>query len=148
MATAIATRYTYSPSPAAKKSSRRTNILLWTAQGLLAAMFLFAGGMKLITPLAALEQQAQMSGVFLRFIGICEFLGALGLILPGLTRIRTALTPLAASGLTIIMIGATVITIATMGVAMAIMPFVVGVFSAFVAIGRSSLAPLRSRAHA
>ena len=146
MATAIATPYRYSPSPA--KSSRRANILLWSAQGLLAAMFIFAGGMKLITPLAALEQQAQMSGMFLRFIGICEFLGALGLILPGLTRIRVVLTPLAASGLTIIMIGATVVTIATTGVTMAIMPFVVGVFSALVAIGRWSVTPLRTRAHA
>jgi len=86
--------------------------------------------------------------MFLRFIGICEFLGALGLILPGLTRIRTVLTPLAASGLTIIMIGATVVTIATTGVTMAIMPFVVGVFSALVAIGRWSVTPLRTRAHA
>ena len=114
--------------------------------GGMAALCLFAGGMKLIMPLAALEQQAHMSGVFLRFIGVCEFLGALGLILPGLFRIRTGLTVLAASGLMIIMLGATVITTATASASMAVMPFMVGVFSALVAYGRRQVVTGRRKA--
>ena len=70
-------------------------------------------------------------------------LGAIGLILPGLLRIRPGLTPLAAAGLVLIMIGATVITLATMGPATALIPLVVGLLAAFVAYGRWRLAPLR-----
>ena len=70
-----------------------TNVLLWTAQVVLAALFLFAGGFKLALPAEALEQQAQMSGAFLHFIGAMELLGGLGLFLPGLTGIKTYLTP-------------------------------------------------------
>ena len=135
MATAITTHYSVT-SDLVRSSSRKTNIFLWTVQGLLAALFLFAGSMKLITALAALEQQAHMSGVFLRFIGVCEVLGALGLVLPGLTRIRPSLTRLAAAGLAVIMVGATWVTVAMNGVAMAVMPFVVGMFAAIVAGGR------------
>ena len=80
-----------------RRPPRATSRLLWTVQGLLAALFLFAGGMKLVTPIAALTQQIALPGLFLRFIGLVEVLGALGLILPGLLRIRPALTPLAAA---------------------------------------------------
>jgi hypothetical protein len=86
------------------------NKILWAVQGILAALFLFAGGMKLAMPAAALEQQAHMSGLFLKFIGVAEFAGGLGLILPGVFHIREGLTPLAAIGLVIIMIGATAIS--------------------------------------
>jgi hypothetical protein len=79
---------------------------------------------------------------------VCETLGALGLILPGLFRIRTGLTPLAAAGLVIIMIGATVVTAATGPVATAIVPAVVGILAAWVAYGRWQRAPLRGRSHA
>ena len=61
-------------------------------------------------------------------------------------HIRTALTPLAAAGLSIIMIGAVVVTIQTMGLAMAVLPFVTGGLQCFVAYGRWRLAPLGSRA--
>jgi hypothetical protein len=80
--------------------------------------------------------------LFLRFIGVCEVLGAMGLILPGLLSIRPGLTPLAAAGLVIIMVGATVITLAWIGVASALIPFVVGLLAAFVAYGRWRRAPL------
>src|SRR6267142_4820622 len=102
------------------------NIVLWIIQLLLALLFLFAGGTKLLLPLDVLlkmgsPNQVHLPGLLLRFIGVCEVLGALGLILPGLLRIRPGLTPLAAAGLVIIMIGATVITL----VAGAIVPAVV-----------------------
>jgi hypothetical protein len=118
------------------ESSRTASILLWTVQVMLAALFLFAGGMKLVTPIAAMTQQVALPGPFLRFIGLAEVLGALGLILPGLLRIRPALTPLAAAGLVIIMTGAVGVTMATMGTAQAAIPGIVGVLAASVAVGR------------
>jgi uncharacterized membrane protein YphA (DoxX/SURF4 family) len=116
---------------------------LWIIQGLLALLFLFAGGMKLVLPIEEMTKQMPMPGPFLRFIGVAEILGALGLILPGLLRIRPGLTPLAAAGLVIIMIGATALTLAIDPVAPALIPLVVGFLAAFVAYGRWRLAPHR-----
>lgn len=118
----------------------RTNVTLWIVQGLLAALFLFAGGFKLVTPPAELARVAHMPAPFLEFIGACEVLGALGLVLPGIFRVRRGLTPLAAAGLVLIMIGAVVLTVAQQGVAAALFPFVTGVLAAGVAIGRRSAA--------
>ena len=124
--------------------------VLWIVQGLLALVFLFAGGIKLVLPIEAMTEQmtVPLPGWFLRFIGVAEVLGAVGLILPGLLRIRPGLTPLAASGLVIIMIGATVITLAGVvpgGVGPTLIPLVVGLLSAFVAYGRWRLAPQSER---
>jgi hypothetical protein len=116
---------------------------LCIVQALLVALFLFAGGMKLVLPLEKLTGPVELPGLFLRFIGVAEVLGALGLILPGLLRIRPGLTPLAAAGLVIIMIGATGIGLAAGDVAMALIPLVVGLLAAFVAYGRWRLAPHR-----
>ena len=114
----------------------RRNTVLWTIQGLLAALFLFAGVMKLVLPIEAMSGPIALPGAFLRFIGVAETLGAIGLILPGLTRIRPELTPTAA-GLVIIMIGATVLTAATGSVAGALFPLIVGLLATTVAAGRS-----------
>ena len=112
------------------------NIALWIVQALLALLFLFAGGMKLIMPIEEMTKQMPMPGFFLRFIGLCEVFGGIGVIVPWLLRIRPGLTPLAAVGLVIIMIGATVVTLMTGEVAMALFPLVVGVLAAFVGYGR------------
>ena len=120
---------------------------LWIVQGLLALLFLFAGGMKLVMPLEKLAGPIQLPGAFLRFIGVAEVLGAIGLILPVLLRIRPGLTPLAAAGLVIIMIGASSLTLASGDVAMALIPLVVGLLSAFVAYGRWRRAPQRGSSH-
>src|ERR671932_1576853 len=88
---------------------------LWIAQVLLAALFLLAGGMKLVLPLDKLTGPIEVPGSFLRFIGVCEVLGGLGLILPGLLRIRPGLTPLAAAELVHVMLGATLLTLAVGG---------------------------------
>lgn len=117
---------------------------LWVLQVLLGLLFIFAGGSKLVMPIEEMTKEIALPGWFLRGIGVCELLGGLGLILPGLVRIRTGLTPLAAAGLVIIMIGATVITVMTMGVGMALVPFVVGVLATFVAYARWRLVPLSS----
>jgi DoxX-like family len=120
------------------------NIALWIVQGLLAALFLFAGGMKLVLPVQVLTQQMPLPGPFVRFIGVAEVLGAIGLILPGLLRIRPGLTPLAAAGLVIIMIGATVVTLVNGMIAPTLISLVVGLLAAFVAYGRWRLAPHRA----
>jgi hypothetical protein len=113
------------------------NRVLWIIQGLLALVFLFAGGVKLVLPAEALTKDTPMlSAGFLRFIGVCEVLGGLGLILPGLLRIRPGLTPLAAACLVIIMIGAVSVTLIIGGGATALVPFVVGLLAAFVAYAR------------
>jgi hypothetical protein len=121
------------------------NIALWVVQVLLALLFLWGGAMKLVLPLEKLAGPVALPGLFLRFIGVVEVLGGLGLLLPGLFRIRTGLTPLAAAGLVILMIGAVGITLAGDGGAMALIPGVTGLLAAFVAYGRWRLAPLRSR---
>jgi DoxX-like family len=120
---------------------------LWIVQGLLALIFLFSGGMKLVLPLETLTAQMPLPGLFVRFLGAAEVLGAIGLILPGLLRIRPGLTPLAAVGLVIIMIGATVLTLAGGEVVPALIPLVVGLLSAFVAYGRWRLAPYPRSPH-
>ena len=103
-----------------RSRSKQLNAALWIVQGLLAAVFLFAGSTKLILPIEVLTSmgspnQIVLAGWFLRFIGIAEVLGAIGLILSRLLHIRPRLTPLAAMGLVIIMIGATSLTLAADG---------------------------------
>lgn len=120
------------------------NIALWIIQVLLALLFLFAGGIKLILPIEEMTKQMAMPGLFLRFLGVVEVLGALGLILPGLFRIKTSLTPLAAVGLVIIMIGAIVISAKIGGVSQVPIPLVTAILAGFVAYGRWRLVPLRS----
>lgn len=117
----------------------RNNKVLWVVQGLLAALFLFAGGAKLVLPAEAMKGPIELPVAFLRFIGVAEVLGAVGLIVPWFTRIRPVLTPLAAVGLVIIMIGATVLTGVGMGVAQAAFPGIVGSLALLVATGRRSL---------
>ncbi|MES1243850.1 MAG: DoxX family protein [Acidobacteriota bacterium] len=122
------------------------NIALWVVQVLLALLFLWAGGMKLVLPLEKLAGPVHLPGLFVRFIGVAEGLGGLGLLLPGLLRIRPILTVWAAAGLVIIMIGAVAITVQGGGGAgMALIPGVTGLLAAFVAYGRWRLAPLPAK---
>jgi hypothetical protein len=120
------------------------NRALWIIQILLALVFLFAGGAKFLVPADQMTQgmPAWLSISFLHFIGACELLGAIGLILPGLLHIKPGLTPLAAACLTIIVIGATVITVMGGMIATAVLPLVATILAAFVAYGRWRLVPL------
>lgn len=115
----------------------KKNVTLWIVQVLLAALFLFAGGFKLVVPIEAMAGPVALPGWFLRFIGAAEVLGGLGLILPGLFRIRTELTPLAAAGLVVIMIGATVVTVAAGTIPPALFPALVGLLCAWVSSARA-----------
>ena len=122
---------------------RILSFVLWIVQVLLALLFLFAGGAKLVMDAEALKGPVALPVLFIRFIGVCEVLGGFGLILPGLFRIRPELTVLAAEGLAVIMIGATVVNLIGMGVPLALMTLVLAVLLAFVAYGRWKLIPHR-----
>src|SRR5215467_3446212 len=112
-------------------TKKRLNAALWIVQILLAALFLLAGSTKLVLPIDVLTSmgspnQIALPGWFIRFIGVSEVLGAIGLI------------PMAGAGLAIIMIGATSITLAANGLAPAVFPLIVGLLASFVAYARSS----------
>lgn len=125
------------------------HVALWVAQIALAGMFGFAGFMKLTTPMAQLHATMAWTSVtpdlLVRFIGLSELAGALGLILPALTRVQPKLTPLAALGLAAIM----VLAIGFHGVRgeFFALPITIalGVAAAFVAWGRARKAPIESR---
>jgi uncharacterized membrane protein YphA (DoxX/SURF4 family) len=118
------------------------NIALWVIQILLALLFLFAGGVKLVMPIEEMTKGMPVAipGVFLRFIGVCEVLGGLGLVFPMLLRIKPWLTPIAAVGLGIIILGAIAFSL-KLGVMQALIPFVVELLLIFVAYGRWRLIP-------
>src|SRR5829696_3465902 len=124
-----------------QEAGMNQNRALWIVQGLLAALFLFAGGMKLITPVAVLSVMSPFPGEFIRFIGVCEVLGAVGLIMPYALRILPGLTALAAAGLLVIMVGATVSTLAIGGGLLALPTLVLGLLAALVAYGRRQPLP-------
>ena len=121
---------------------------LWITQGLLAALFLFAGGVKLTMPIEELTAQVGLPGALIQFISVAEVLGGLGLVLPGLLRIRPGLTPLAAAGLAIIMAGATALGLASGDAVATLFPLVTGLLTLFVAYGRWRLAPIRRSSRA
>jgi uncharacterized membrane protein YphA (DoxX/SURF4 family) len=114
------------------------NIFLWIAQFFLGALFIFAGVMKFIMPVDDMNTDSPLPlpGAILHFIGACEILGGLGLILPWLLGVKRGLTPLAAGLLTIIMIGATAVT-AIGSPLQAIFPATVGAVLVLIAWQRS-----------
>src|SRR3954454_10171625 len=128
------------------EDSRKTDRLLWTLQWLLALFFaLGSGAPKLFLPLDTLPMPLPLPELFLRFVGVAEVLGGLGLVLPGLLHIRPGLTPLAAAGLVLVTIGATVYQLAAGAPENALFAVAVGLLCAFVGSGRWQLRPLRSK---
>jgi DoxX-like family len=121
------------------------NGLLWTAQILLALFFAGASGApKLLLPAEQLPMPLPLPQGFLWFIGTCEVLGALGLILPGLTRVQPRLTIVAAACLTLLTICAAVYQVMGGQPANAIFALVIGAIAATVAYGRAQI-PLPTR---
>jgi uncharacterized membrane protein YphA (DoxX/SURF4 family) len=120
--------------------SRGSNITLWVIQGVLAALFLFAGISKFLMPPEEMTKGTGFPVGFLYFIGVVEALGALGLILPMLLRIKPALTPVASAGLAIIMLGAVVTTVRMGALSMTVMPAVIAALLLLVAWKRRSTA--------
>jgi uncharacterized membrane protein YphA (DoxX/SURF4 family) len=120
---------------------RKLNVVLWVLQALLAMLFMFSGVMKFIMPVAEMTKQIPFPGWFLHFIGVAEILGAIGLVLPGILRIRTGLTPLAAAALVVIMIGATAVNLKTGQRPAALTTVILGLLLVFVAYDRRRMAP-------
>ena len=113
----------------AHPTSRPRSIEPYAFSGLqiaLAALFLFAGGGKFAMSAEDLTKDTALSAAFLRFIGACEVVGAIGLVASALGRGWRVLTPLAAVGLTIIMIGTVTVTAIEMSVPAALFPLAIG----------------------
>lgn len=130
------------------KRSKALHITLWIAQVLLAIGFGLAGFMKVTAPIEQLEQSGMTfvndyGAGMVRFIGISEILGALGLILPAALRIKPILTPIAAVGLSIIMILATIYHISNYEPIVGALVFLA--LTSFIAWGRFSKAPIQPK---
>ncbi len=122
------------------------NILLWVLQVLLALAF-FAHGCLLLFPPAAIVDQmnASLPRWFQLFIGIAEVLAAVGLTLPGVTRIQPRLVSWAAAGVMIVMISATIFHSMRGEVSSAITTFVLLAIATFIAYMRWRIAPIQPR---
>ncbi len=136
------------PDIAPATPARGLNVALWVVQILLALVFGFAGTMKLFTPIDELAKNAawiRNAEALIRFIGISELAGALGMLLPGLSGIKPRLTSLAAVGLFIIMVLATGFHLMRGEARMTPLTVALGLLAAFVAWGRFRKAPLEAR---
>lgn len=126
-----------SSAAAAAHPSKGLNIGLWVVQVLLAVGFGMSGAMKLVTPYEQLASQAWARATpqgLIPFIGVAEVAGALGMILPMVTRIKPILTPIAALGFVVIMILGAAVHLKVGE--MPIPNVVLGGLAAFVAWGR------------
>ena len=122
------------------------NIMLWVLQILLAVAFLAHGWLFLSPPPEMLEQMnASIRPAFRIFIGAAEVLAAIGLTLPGITRVAPRLVPAAASGLMIVMIGATIFHVARGEFSSAAITALLLGLTAFIAYMRWKVRPIRSR---
>lgn len=122
------------------------NIVLWTLQILLAIVF-FAHGWLFLTPppeIAALMNES-LPRWFQLFLGVAEILAAVGLILPGLTRVLPSLVAWAAVGIIVVMVAATVYHIARGETSSAVITAVLLAMAAFVAYMRHRVMPIRAR---
>ena len=122
------------------------NIALWILQVLLAAQFLWHGWIMVAPPAELVEiMNAQFAPWFRIFVGVTESLGAIGLILPGVTRLMPWLTPLAAAGLMIVVGSATVLHLSRGEIGSAITTAVLFVLVTFVAYMRWKVKPISPR---
>ncbi len=131
------------------KKSKGLNITLWIVQVLLAAMFLIAGIMKSSMPMEQLYvSMAWTKDVpmgLVRFIGISELLGAIGLLLPSILRIKPVLTPVAASALIVVLVLAIFFHISRGEANIIGMHIVLILVALFVAWGRFKKVPIRAK---
>lgn len=125
------------------------HIALWIAQIVLGGMFIMAGTMKSTQPIAELSKtvpwSAQIPELLVRFIGVCELLGGIGLILPSILRIKPVLTPVAAIGLVIIMTFAMVYHISKDETNVIGFNAILGLVAAFIGWGRLKKAPIQPK---
>ena len=123
------------------------HLALWIVQWLVAAVIGLTAVVKLVLPKASIEARQpwarHASAEQIKLIGLVELTGVLGLILPSLLRIAPVLTPLAAAGLVMVMIGAVVVHVRLdEGIGKSVPAIVLALLAAFVAVGRFALAPI------
>jgi putative oxidoreductase len=125
------------------------HIILWVAQIILGGMFIMAGMMKSTQPIVDLSKSvpwtANVPLALIRFIGVSELLGGIGLILPSLLRIKPILTPVAAIGILLIMVFALVYHIMNGETNVIGINIAFGLVAAFIAWGRLKKAPIHSK---
>jgi uncharacterized membrane protein YphA (DoxX/SURF4 family) len=124
------------------------NILLWVLQVILRVYFFYTGILHFTLPPGLPAQLGWMYELppALHYIsGTAEILAGLGLILPGLTRIQTRLTPLAALGLVLVMIGAAIWHFSRNESVNIVMNFVLATLSGFIAYARWKIRPLKTK---
>lgn len=137
-------------SPAAAVPSKKPlRIALTVVQGLLAVAFGMAGATKLGTPISELAKGmpwvTDAPAALVRFVAVAEIAGALGLVLPALTRVRPKLTALAGAGLATVMLLALALHVSRGELAMIPVNLTLGALAAFVAWGRGVAAPVSPR---
>jgi hypothetical protein len=121
------------------------NVVLWTVQVLLALFFAIASGApKLLLPPEMIPMPIPLAHWFVLFIGTCEVLGALGLVLPSVLRIRPGLTIVAAACLALLTLCAATYQLMAAAPVNAVLALIFGALAAFVAYGRWRLAPVHS----
>ena len=122
------------------------NVLLWILQVLLAIAFFAHGAMFLFPPASIAEQMnASLPRWFQLFLGIAEIAAAIGLTVPGVTRIKPRLVPLAAAGIIIVMIGATIFHLSRSEWSSSLITFVLLLMATFVAYMRWRIRPIPQR---
>ncbi len=125
------------------------NRILWTLQVLLALAFLAHGMLFLFPPAAMVEQMnASLPRWFQLFLGVAEVLAALGLILPGLTRIQPWLVPCASAGIMIVMVSATIFHLARAEGSSALTTLVLLLMATIVTYARWRVSPISARGRA
>ena len=127
--------------PVGARPARALHLSLWLAQLLLAALFLLVGYTHAIAPIEVAVARAPWAAALpvalLRFIGVAELAGAMGVLLPTATRILPGLTPLAAAGLAVIMALAIPFHLVRGETGAVVINLVLGSLAAFVAWGRA-----------
>jgi putative oxidoreductase len=131
------------------KKNKAANITAWILQILLGGMFIMTGAMKTFTPVeqlaGSLPWVTQVPLALVKFIGLAELLGGLGLILPSLLKIKTKLTPIAAIGIVLIMIFASIFHISRGETNVIGMNFILAALAGLVARLRLKKTPLRDK---
>ena len=132
-----------------QKPSKAINIVLWVAQVVLATTFIWAAAMKWFQPVEKLAAMwpwtGQIPGILVKLTGLIDLVGAVGLILPSLLRIKPKLTPIAAIGIILLMISASIFHIARGEAAQIGANIVFAGMAAFIAWGRFVKAPITEK---
>jgi uncharacterized membrane protein YphA (DoxX/SURF4 family) len=131
------------------KKTQPLNIAFWLSQAIPAVMFIMAGIMKTTSPMdqlaISLPWTKDVPELLVRFIGLCEFTAAIGLLLPSILRIKPILTPFAATGLIAIMVSASVFHISRGEYSVLGLNAIIAVIAIFIMWGRFKKIPIKPR---